>query len=528
MRIGISLFGVLQVMTSFLIVWEISQSLSAAYVTALLIVCDSAAHAYNRLVLLDPILLWFILQSTYSSIKFSSCADRPFAVHWWLWLLVTGVFLGLSLAVKHVGMFVILLVGLRAVHDLWQLYCDTSVSLMNVIKHFLARCFCLILVPILLYMSTFVLHLHLLDKGADTPDIGLYSAQFRLSFSDHAISRHTPPVVTDGSRVTLLSGARARGYLATSYDTYPDEFGAETQVVALDAFLDDLNGWMFTRTDERQLVNPASPDYASQAVAHGDVVRLITCSLSVTYMSTGCQLPSHRTSTWSPASDSQDELHAGGVWHVLLDDPGASFGVTPLRTVGSWFRLVNNSTGCALRPGFSKYPGWGFDGWEVVCDPKGVNLEDTEQLWQIDENVNARVEGADLKAQYEMSTLAKIIEMQPVMLVSNSQFKDHQVGREDSLQKLFSSSPWMWPILYKGCACPVTQVHAMYFVGSPHVYFPNLAILCALPLLETSVNASRKDCCICCWPGYSITLLSGRCDGGSTFITTCRPFSSAP
>lgn len=56
---------------------------------------------------------------------------RPFTASWWLWLALTGVSLAGALGVKFVGLFVILLVGLNTVWDLWKLLGDLSLSLVN-------------------------------------------------------------------------------------------------------------------------------------------------------------------------------------------------------------------------------------------------------------------------------------------------------------------------------------------------------------------------------------------------------------
>lgn len=57
--------------------------------------------------------------------------SRPFTASWWLWLLLTGVNLAGALGVKFVGLFVILLVGLNTIWDLWRLLGDLSLSLVN-------------------------------------------------------------------------------------------------------------------------------------------------------------------------------------------------------------------------------------------------------------------------------------------------------------------------------------------------------------------------------------------------------------
>ena len=43
----------------------------------------------------------------------------------------TGVSLGLTMAVKYVGAFVVALIGLQALYDLWEQYCDLSASLVR-------------------------------------------------------------------------------------------------------------------------------------------------------------------------------------------------------------------------------------------------------------------------------------------------------------------------------------------------------------------------------------------------------------
>lgn len=59
--------------------------------------------------------------------------SRPFTAPWWLWMTLTGVNLAGALGVKFVGLFVILLVGLNTISDLWSLLGDLSLSLVRCI-----------------------------------------------------------------------------------------------------------------------------------------------------------------------------------------------------------------------------------------------------------------------------------------------------------------------------------------------------------------------------------------------------------
>ncbi|KAF0289159.1 Protein O-mannosyl-transferase 2 [Amphibalanus amphitrite] len=491
MRMGVATFGILQVITSFLTVWEISRSLSAAFMTAVLIVCDPAAHALNRLVILDPILLWFILLSTFCGVKFASQRHNPFGLRWWLWMTATGVALGLTMAVKYVGAFVVALIGVQAVYDLWEQYCDLTASLWNLVKHVLARCVGLILVPLLLYLATFALHLQILDKGSTMPGIGLGSAQFRLSFPDNVIGQRTPPVVMYGAQVTILSTVPAIGYLTTSYDLYPPEFTAEHQILSFDMNMDELNAWAFKHADDEDIVDLRSPDYVPEPVMHGDLVRLLNV-FTERHLQTH-RLPAAITKHMYMACGYGEigEFPEGGVWRVLVDDPSAEPGVTPLSAIHPGFRLISNRTGCALRPGISKYPEWGYHAWEAACDPKGLNLNDPSQVFQIDENVNPRIPAENLKERFQLSTIQRIIEMHRVMFASNQRLTFYEFEGEEGIQKHLSSRPWMWPVLYRGCPGHASDMHSLYFVGSPQVYFLNLAVLGLLPVLAVSYAYRR-------------------------------------
>lgn len=116
---------------------------------------------------------------------------RAFTAPWWLWLVLTGVNLAGAVGVKFVGLFVILLVGLNTVWDLWGLLGDLSLSLVNsnvvsmvlvlmvlmsnvfycilwsqvdIAKHFMARVVGLIMLPLLLYVTIFAVHFVVLNK----------------------------------------------------------------------------------------------------------------------------------------------------------------------------------------------------------------------------------------------------------------------------------------------------------------------------------------------------------------------------
>lgn len=70
---------------------------------------------------------------------FISLSCRPFSASWWLWLSLTGVNLAGAMGVKFVGLFVVLLVGLNTIYDLWDLLGDLNLSLVSVKNLFMLR-----------------------------------------------------------------------------------------------------------------------------------------------------------------------------------------------------------------------------------------------------------------------------------------------------------------------------------------------------------------------------------------------------
>ena len=59
---------------------------------------------------------------------------RPWTVNWWLCLFYCGVCLGLTITVKFVGIFIILVAGLNTINDLWSIYCDIDEEIVSAIQ----------------------------------------------------------------------------------------------------------------------------------------------------------------------------------------------------------------------------------------------------------------------------------------------------------------------------------------------------------------------------------------------------------
>ncbi|NXQ51239.1 POMT2 transferase, partial [Catharus fuscescens] len=159
------------------LVLELSKSLPAALLTAFILIFDTGCITLSQYILLDPILMFFLMGAVLSMVKCNSCADRPFSTAWWFWLSLTGVSLAGAMGVKFVGLFVVLLVGLNTIYDLWDLLGNLSLSLVTFGKHLLARVLCLIVLPLALYTAVFAVHFAVLNRSG--PGDGFFSSAFQ-------------------------------------------------------------------------------------------------------------------------------------------------------------------------------------------------------------------------------------------------------------------------------------------------------------------------------------------------------------
>ena len=93
--------------------------------------------------------------------------NRPFTYNWFKWIIYTGASLGAVLSVKWVGLFVIALVGLHTIQELWDMFGDLNMDPKVYMKHWLFRIIALIIVPILVYMWSFKIHFAILNMSGD-------------------------------------------------------------------------------------------------------------------------------------------------------------------------------------------------------------------------------------------------------------------------------------------------------------------------------------------------------------------------
>lgn len=98
------------------------------------------------------------------------------------------------------------------------------------VKHFIARTLCLIILPILLYVSYFYIHLVVLNKSGNGD--GFYSSAFQSKLIGNSLYNTSMPMeVAYGAIITLKNHRTGGGYLHSHWHLYPDGIGARQQQV---------------------------------------------------------------------------------------------------------------------------------------------------------------------------------------------------------------------------------------------------------------------------------------------------------
>uniref|UniRef100_A0A8B9FE39 Protein O-mannosyl-transferase 2 n=1 Tax=Amazona collaria TaxID=241587 RepID=A0A8B9FE39_9PSIT len=372
----------------YLTVLELSKSLPAALLTAFLLIFDTGCITLSQYILLDPILMFFLMGAVLSMVKCNSCADRPFSASWWFWMSLTGVSLAGAMGVKFVGLFVVLLVGLNTMHDLWDLLGNLSLSLVMFGKHLLARVLCLILLPVALYTAVFAVHFTVLNKSG--PGDGFFSSAFQsqlIGNNLHNIS--VPEHLAYGSVVTMKNLRMAGGYLHSHWHLYPEGVGARQQQVTAYLHKDLNNFWIIKKHDsDTDLSDPSIP---VEFLRHGDIIRL-------EHKETSRNLHSHQHE--APLTRKHFQVTAYGIngtgdsndfWRIEVVGRKAE---KLIRVLRSQVRLTHVATGCILGSSGKILPKWGWEQLEVTCTP--YLKETPNSLWNFEDHINPKLPNISL------------------------------------------------------------------------------------------------------------------------------------
>lgn len=480
MRMFPAICGILLVPVLFLTLKAAGCRTFTSAMGAGLIIFENGLLTQARLILLDSPL---VLATAFTSMAFVSFTNqhelgptRAFQPSWWFWLVMTGLGLGATFSIKWVGLFTIAWVGSLTLVQLWVLLGDTKTVTMRIwFKHFMARFFCLIVIPATFYLAMFAIHFACLVNPGEGD--GFMSSEFQSTLNSKSM-QDVPADVLMGSRVTIRHANSQGGYLHSHPLMYPT--GSKQQQITLYPHKDENNIWLLENQTQPLDINgePINGTYAWDAlpepafIKDGDVLRLY-------HAPTHRRLHSHDVRPPVTEADWQNEVSAYGYegfegdandyFRVEIVAKSSKAGVAQerLRTIETKFKLVHIMTGCVLFSHKVKLPEWASEQQEVTC-ARGGTLPNS--LWYVESNEHPLL-GADAeKVNYDHpGFFGKFWELQQVMWKTNAGLVESHA---------WDSRPPSWPVLRRGINFWGKDHRQVYLLGNPIIWWSStLAIV---------------------------------------------------
>lgn len=426
-----------------------------------------------RLILLDAPLM---IGTAFTALAFNSFTNqhelgpsKAFEPSWWFWLIMSGLGLGVTFSIKWVGLFTIAWVGSLTLVQLWVLLGDHKhVSMRLFTKHFLARVFCLIVIPLGFYMAMFGIHFLCLTNPGEGD--GFMSSEFQSTLNSKGMQDVAADVLM-GSRVSIRHVNTQGGYLHSHPLMYPT--GSKQQQITLYPHKDDNNVWILENQTQPLDIH-GNPINGSTAWNNLPEVPYITDGsvLRLYHINTHRRLHSHDVRPPVTEADWQNEVSAYGYegfdgdandyFRVEIVKTKSKRGVSQarVRTIDTKFRLVHIMTGCVLFSHKVKLPDWASEQQEVTC-ARGGTLPNS--LWYIESNEHDTLGPDAEKVNYaNPGFLGKFWELQVVMWKTNAGLVESHA---------WDSRPEAWPVLRRGINFWGKNHTQIYLIGNPLVWW---------------------------------------------------------
>ncbi|KAK8023598.1 Dolichyl-phosphate-mannose--protein mannosyltransferase 1 [Apiospora rasikravindrae] len=497
MRMFPAICGILLVPTMFLTLKAVGCRTATAALGSSLVIFENGLLTQARLILLDSPL---VIATAFTALAFTSFTNqheqgpsKAFSAAWWFWLVMTGLGLGVTVSIKWVGLFTIAWVGSLTLVQLWVLLGDTKTVTMRIFaKHFMARTFCLVIIPVTFYMSMFAIHFLCLTNPGEGD--GFMSSEFQATLNNKGM-QDVPVDVAFGSRLSIRHVNTQGGYLHSHPLMYPT--GSQQQQITLYPHKDENNVWLMeNQTQPLDIKGEAINGTAAwdnlpelPYIKDGDVIRMY-------HMQTHRRLHSHDVRPPVSEAEWQNEVSAYGYEgfagdandlfrvEIVKKQSSGALAKERLRTIQTKFRLVHVMTGCVLFSHKVKLPDWASEQQEVTC-AKGGTLPNS--VWYVEYNEHPQL-GADAeKVNYEQpGFFGKFWELQRVMWKTNAGLVESHA---------WDSRPSSWPILRRGINFWGKDHRQIYLVGNPVVWYTStLAVVIYILFKGIAVLRWQRSC----------------------------------
>ncbi|BES92858.1 dolichyl-phosphate-mannose-protein mannosyltransferase activity [Nesidiocoris tenuis] len=493
-----ALCGSLIIPTSYLLLLELGCRQWTAALGAFLLLFDNAFLTQSRFILMEPILLLFTLLGLLYLLKYRNMQLRISGVKWWSTLSISLIFLSFAFSVKYIG-FSALALGVMIVwRDFWfYLLPNKQITNQRLVLHALLLGATSMLIPLLVYVSVFHIHLSILSKAGPHDSIMTSAFQASLEGGLASITKGQPLEVAHGSQITLRHTHGKACWLHSHAEVYPIRYpdkrgSSHQQQVTCYTFKDLNNWWIVRRPDKSNLVVSSPPD----AIKHGDIIHLI-------HGITGRALNSHDVS--APMSPHNQEVScyvdynismpAQNLWKVDIINRNVEGDVW--HTIQSQVRLIHVNSSQALKYSGRQLPSWGYNQMEIVTDQ--VHKQD-DTVWNVEEHRYTKFD--DEKERERDLMNAEMIPLQGTKLSRWAKFVELQYkmlfpSQENIQNHMYSSDPLEWPLMTRGIAYWVSSQHngQIHLIGNVAVWYAGTLCLAIYACLFIFYLLRRRRRC---------------------------------
>ncbi|KAJ2013404.1 Protein O-mannosyltransferase 2 [Coemansia sp. RSA 922] len=485
MRVFNAAFGIALTPMAFLTCRQLRLPSHFAAMAALFVTLDNAICVMSRFILLDAPLLCFTALSLTMLSYFYRQRANPFSAEWFKYLILTGVALGLVSSSKWVGFFAIALVGLYTIHELYEMFCNVRLPVRDYAKHWVFRVMALLVTPLAIYMSCFVVHFWMLSRYDNSANFMPMGFQVRLR--GNPLSRQ-PYDVQTGAQVRLYSQSSGTGYLHSHAHKYPA--GSQRQQITGYGFADQNNFWNIERkrvAGTFKDVDDVSPHDApiDGPIGNGDVIALHHNSTdSYLYAEEAFKAPISSQYSEVSAVSSNDGTKAkssSSLWVVDIVSPEKRMNDGRIHPLGTPIRLRNLASNCILvATGERLDKDWGWGQAEVACDgDDDVSLKSSKHLWTIERNSNKNLTAVDL-GKYMSTSFFKnfgVLNRQ-MWLTNNALIPDHDK------HNVLESDPWSWPFMVYPMRMVGWDDSSIKYleIGNPFLWWGSATVCLLFPL----------------------------------------------
>lgn len=457
--------GSLTVPLVFEILERCGFSPAACVLGASLVAFDTAQITQTRLILLDAALVFFMIAAVYSYVRFREQRHAPFGIKWWAWLTSTGFFLSCVISTKYVGLFTYLMIGVAVLADLCYLADirsrpkSSQLPLKCVIKHFLARLYCLIIGPFLLYLWWFYVHFAILTYSG--PGDNHMSTYFQATLLDN-------PVANEALDIRFFDIITIRTATSDVFlHSHPSHYPMQYEDGRISSQGQQVTGYTVEDPNNLFQILPAVPrenddSHFNELIVGSQQIMLRhvgTDTYLLTHDVASPGYPTNEEFTTVPRELAYGDRHEDTVFQLEILS-----GDNQVRTKLTHFRLKHVHTKVVLWLSEKVLPDWGFNQYEINGSKKQDIVGSTWYFDRIDnvmsdEEILVRKTILQGDQAPRRPFLTDFVELQGRMFRSNNQL---------TVEHPYMSAPWQWPLLLMGISfwSNASNSSQMYLMGN--------------------------------------------------------------